>query len=476
MLKTKPSSLYRVDEDDEVAGGDDGGGTAPTEAQMKLFIAQTLSMDFAYNAPVVVLKFDVAENGNITGVFKDAARPRVFSFTLDGESVAYKPYKPGKMDSLESDEDVQEWEAFSEGYGFRVDAGVGGKKKAQCVKPTSYNCGAACINVSKNCKSNPKNSTSKDRIKKLKNLAVSYYKEFEKLDKTERGSDKQREFGEKSNQANRKMLELKEQAKSKKGVKPEESKAKPKAESKKPTGQKMAAKKTAEPEAKTEPKPEPKPEAKSSPKSKANPFYSDEPINDYDTFKKEIPKELARVNFEYNMDGLIPIPRMREELKGRVKAEDFDKWMLQSQADNDNIRLGEGQVQMPGGIKTELGNHRDNIQFFDKEAMEKARTETKRKPGQITDPKEFEDVAMKSLNDLDKDGKYGNLIPIHELRKTLGDKVSRGDFNNLLMEMQANDKVQLIGGQMTDATPKKGEDSVTSEMGAKRFYVKILKD
>ena len=132
MLKTKPSSLFRVDED-EVAVGDDGGGTAPTEAQMKLFIAQTLSMNFVYNAPVVVLKFDVAENGNITGVFKDAARPRVFSFTLDGESVVYKPYKPGKMDSLESDEDVQEWEAFSEGYGFRVDAGVGGKKKLNAL-------------------------------------------------------------------------------------------------------------------------------------------------------------------------------------------------------------------------------------------------------------------------------------------------------------------------------------------------------
>ena len=474
MLKSKPSSLYRVDED-EVAMGNGGGGTAPTEAQMKLFIAQTLSMNFAYNAPVVVLKFDVAENGNITGLFKDAARPRMFSFTLDGESVTYKPYKPGKMDSLESDEDVQEWEAFSAGYGFRVDAGVGGKKKPQCVKPTAYNCGSACINVMKDCKANAKDAVSKDRLKKLKGVAMSYYKEFEKLDKTERGSDKQKGFGDKSNQASRKRLELMEQSKSKKGVKSDEPQIKPKAESKKPSSQKSSTQKTVEPEVKTKPNVEPK-KTESKPKSKANPFYSDEPIKDYDTFKKEIPKELARFNFEYNMGGLIPIPRMREELKGRVKAEDFDKWMLQSQADNDNIRLSEGQKKMPGGIKTELGNHRDNIRFFDKEAMEKARTETKRKPGQITDPKEFEDVAMKSLTDLDKDGKYDNLIPIHELRKTLGDKVSRGDFNNLLMEMQANDKVQLIGGEMTDATPKKVEDSVVSELGAYRYYVKILKD
>ncbi len=553
MLKSKPSSLYRVDEDEVAVGNGGGGGAvAPTEAQMKLAIAQTLSMGFAYNAPVVVLKFDVAENGNITGVFKDAARPRVFSFTLDGESVAYKPYKPGKMDSLESEEDVQEWEAFSEGYGFRVDAGVGGAKKPQCVKPTAYNCGSACINVNKNCKSNAYDSVSKDRMKKLAEIAKSYTKARRKAKPL---SDEEFELEKKSIAADKKLAEVKSQRKQgvprkegegvlkkskdpvtkdiiKRGkIKtPEQAKeiidhlkktfsskgehtegaataliegfkiknkvqadimisklekhladqktpeAKPKAESKKPSGQKSTAKKTTEPKVKPDPKVESKPEAKSSPKSKANPFYSDEPIKDYDTFKKEISKELARINFENNYDGLIPIPKMREELKGRVKAEDFDKWMLRSQADNDNIQLGEGKKQMPGGIKTELGAHRDYIRFFDKEAMEKARTETKRKPGQITDPKEFEDVAMKSLADLDKDGKYGNLIPIHELRKSLGDKVSRGDFNNLLMEMQANDKVQLIGGEMTDSTPKKVEDSITTRFGGVRYYVKILKD
>ena len=177
MLKSKPSSLYRVDEDEVAVGNGGGGGAvAPTEAQMKLAIAQTLSMGFAYNAPVVVLKFDVAENGNITGVFKDAARPRVFSFTLDGESVAYKPYKPGKMDSLESEEDVQEWEAFSEGYSFRVDAGIGTGKKPQCVKPTAYNCGKACINIKNNCKSSPEDSNSQERLEKLKAVGKDYAK------------------------------------------------------------------------------------------------------------------------------------------------------------------------------------------------------------------------------------------------------------------------------------------------------------
>jgi hypothetical protein len=437
MLKTKPSSLFRVDED-EVLVGDGGGGTAPTEAQMRLLIAQTLSMDFVYNAPVVVLKFDVAENGNITGVFKDAARPRVFSFTLDGESVAYKPYKPGKMDSLESEEDVQEWEAFSAGYGFRVDAGVGGKKKPQCVKPTAYNCGAACINIMKTCKIKTNDPTIKDRLKKLEGIG----KDYAKTAKTT----------------------------------VEKPQTKPKAESKKPTGQKLATKKTAEPEAKIEPKPEVKPKAKSSPKSKANPFYSDEPIKDYDTFKKEIPKELARINMEYNYDGLLPIERVRKELKGRISDQDFDKWMMDSQLDNDDIQMmgGDPNKSYKDGIKTSFGE-KNFIRFTDEKAIEKAEKETKRKPGQIVDIEEFSKLADTVYDKLNKENNYDNLVPIYQIRRAMGDKVSRGDFNKLMIKVQENDKYQLMEGSVEDSAADKIEDSVSTNWAGLRAYAKKIK-
>lgn len=478
MLKSKPSSLYRVDEDEVAVGNGGGGGAvAPTEAQMKLAIAQTLSMGFAYNAPVVVLKFDVAENGNITGVFKDAARPRVFSFTLDGESVAYKPYNPGKMDSLDSDDGVIEWEEFSAGFSYRVDAGIGTGKKPQCVKPTAYNCGAACINVNKNCKSNAKDNVSKDRLKKLKGLAMSYYKEFEKLDKTERGSDKQKEFGDKSNQASRKRLALMEQAKSKKGIKSKESQVKPKTESKKPSSQKSIAKKTTEPKV--------KPEAKSSPKSKANPFYSDEPIKDYDTFKKEIVKEAARVNFERNNDSLVPIARLRYEMRDRVDRKDFDKWLVDANADDMGIELLGGEIlngskkeaEASGkpfydedGVENFMGRKLFFVSIKDQEAIETARKEVKRKPGQITDPKEFKKEIDSAYEKLNKEKSYDNLVPIHELRKALGDKVSRGDFNNLMLKMQENDDFALLGGEVLNVTGDQVEDSIMPPAGNLRFF------
>ena len=306
---------------------------------------------------------------------------------------------------------------------------------------------------------------------------MSYYKEFEKLDKTERGSDKQKGFGDKANQASRKRLELMEQSKSKKGVKSGEPQIKPKAESKKPSSQKLSTQKTVEPEVKTKPNVEPK-KTESKPKSKANPFYSDEPIKDYETFKKEIPKELARINFENNYDNLIPINKVREELKGRVSDKDFDKWMADSQIDNDNIRLqgGNPNKPLPGGIKLGgIAGTREYVGFNDEDAIKKAEVEIKRKPGQIVDVKEFESLADEVYDKLNKENNYDDLVPIYQIRRAMGDKVSRGDFNNLMMKIQSNDSYQLMEGSVEDSAPDKIQDSVTSSLAGLRTYAKKLK-
>jgi hypothetical protein len=157
--------------------------SAPTKAQMQAAIAQTLALPFAYNSPVEVLDFKVDDTGKISGRFKDSARPRVFDFELDGNTVNFKPYTTGRMDS---DDAVEQWEEFSSGYSYRFDAKAkakgktGDSKKPQCVKPTAYNCGKACINIKNNCKSNPDDAKSKDRLEKLKAAGIDYAKEAKK--------------------------------------------------------------------------------------------------------------------------------------------------------------------------------------------------------------------------------------------------------------------------------------------------------
>lgn len=150
--------------------------TAPTEVQMKLAIAQILGQSYAYNAPVIVLDFEVDDDGEIKGRFRDAARPRVFSFEIDETSVAYKPFSPNRMDS---DSDIKRWEEFSKGYSYRVDAKAKGKPRAnkpQCNETISMPCGKACISLKKKCRSEPQNDKGKEDLKKLNTGAKEYKK------------------------------------------------------------------------------------------------------------------------------------------------------------------------------------------------------------------------------------------------------------------------------------------------------------
>ena len=90
-----------------------------SHAQMKLAIAQTLSLPFAYNSPVMVLDFDlgVTDSDKITGRFKDLSRPRVFSFEITKKSVTYKLFPP-RIDSQNIN--LKTWEDFSLGYSIGI--------------------------------------------------------------------------------------------------------------------------------------------------------------------------------------------------------------------------------------------------------------------------------------------------------------------------------------------------------------------
>ena len=92
----------------------------------------------------------------------------------------------------------------------------------------------------------------------------------------------------------------------------------------------------------------------------------------------------------------------------------------------------------------------------------------------IASYEEFKAIALQVYDQLNKDYNYDNLVPIYRIRRTIGDQVTRSQFNEWMLEMQANDLVQLIGGEMTDSTPDKVEDSIQTELGAIRYYTKRL--
>ncbi len=66
-------------------------------------------------------------------------------------------------------------------------------------------------------------------------------------------------------------------------------------------------------------------------------------------------------------------------------------------------------------------------------------------------------------------------MPIYRIRRELGDRLPRQKFNEWLLEAQANDLVQLMGGDLPNVTADQLEDSVAIPGGGTRFYAKRLR-
>ncbi|MDB9314079.1 hypothetical protein PN462_13290 [Spirulina sp. CS-785/01] len=86
----------------------------------------------------------------------------------------------------------------------------------------------------------------------------------------------------------------------------------------------------------------------------------------------------------------------------------------------------------------------------------------------------FEKLALDVYDKLNQNYNFRDLVPIYRIRREIGDKVPRAQFNEWLVDMQANDLIQLMAGEMPDMTPDKREDSLTLPGGAFRYYVQRL--
>ncbi len=94
--------------------------------------------------------------------------------------------------------------------------------------------------------------------------------------------------------------------------------------------------------------------------------------------------------------------------------------------------------------------------------------------GAIASYDKFKHVALDVYDRLNRDYNLDDLVPIYRIRREIGDRVSRSQFNEWLLEMQANDIFQLQGGSVEDSAPDKIEDSITTELDGLRCYARLL--
>ncbi|QEI43540.1 hypothetical protein BMF77_04160 [Dolichospermum sp. UHCC 0315A] len=95
--------------------------------------------------------------------------------------------------------------------------------------------------------------------------------------------------------------------------------------------------------------------------------------------------------------------------------------------------------------------------------------------GVIGSYEEFKSVTLDVYDKLNYEHNLNNLVPIYRIRREIGERVKRTEFNNFLLEMQANDIFQLQGGTVEDNARDKIEDSVTTELDGLRCYARLLK-
>jgi len=92
----------------------------------------------------------------------------------------------------------------------------------------------------------------------------------------------------------------------------------------------------------------------------------------------------------------------------------------------------------------------------------------------IASYKEFEKTTLEVYENLNRDYNFNNLVPIYRIRREIGDRVSRKQFSEWLLEMQAEDIFQLQGGSLPDNDPTKIKDSIETELSGLRCYAKLL--
>lgn len=87
---------------------------------------------------------------------------------------------------------------------------------------------------------------------------------------------------------------------------------------------------------------------------------------------------------------------------------------------------------------------------------------------------EFKAIALQVYDQLNKDYNLNDLVPIYRIRRTIGEQVTRSQFNEWMLEMQANDIFQLLGGEVLNPTRDQLEDSILPPVGNLRFFVQRL--
>lgn len=92
----------------------------------------------------------------------------------------------------------------------------------------------------------------------------------------------------------------------------------------------------------------------------------------------------------------------------------------------------------------------------------------------ITSYDEFKAVVLETHKFLNEEHRCENFVPIYQIRRQVGDRISRTQFDEWLLEMQGDDIFQLEKGNVSEASKDQVKDSIETKISGLRFYAKLL--
>ena len=180
-----------------------------------------------------------------------------------------------------------------------------------------------------------------------------------------------------------------------------------------------------------------------------------EKAGDYQVFFEKLEEEGAMTTTTKNRSVKVALTdNGLQMLDARLKSPDFESSGKQVRAKDFNTLL-KWIRHLDGAVSTSNG-------------------QAKPTAAAIASYEDFKPVALKVYDQLNQDYNLDSLVPIYRIRRMIGDRVTRSQFNEWLLEMQADDILQLLEGSVEDSAPDKLEDSITTKVSGLRCYAKRL--
>lgn len=181
---------------------------------------------------------------------------------------------------------------------------------------------------------------------------------------------------------------------------------------------------------------------------------------------KDVNRQLNQLRRDSLAGKISPSEAMAQAAKlGGKKAEERFRDSL-SKTKAETVLRAQGKTDAADKLKPRRGNS------YSQELGSAAKL---REGKPIKDQAEFDKHAEKAFDAIDKHQKRDGLVPIIAVRRALGDRVGREEFDKMLRTFQ--DKgYTLVGGEAADSghysTTDIIKEGVKNSLGAPRFYLK----